>query len=150
MALDLGHAILAAEPRGASAVLDAIVEKTGGSLIAEGVITRKKVQYTNEAFDIGTVTLGEGDKAITLHVMNEYMAVEDAGGRRLASFPDVITTLSTDAEPLSVGQLHEGMHMHVLLVSKSIIPLGAGVLDPAVYPPCEAAMGIELARYALA
>jgi DUF917 family protein len=81
--------------------------------------------------------------------MNEYMAIDDAGGRRIASFPDVITTLSAEAEPLSVGQLREGMRIHVLHVPKAILPLGAGVLDPAVYPPCERAMGIELARYAL-
>lgn len=149
MALDLGHAILAAEPKGAAAVIDAIVERTGGSILIEAEITAKDVQYTREAFDIGTVTLGRGDRAMTLHVMNEYMAVEDAGGARVASFPDVITTLSTEAEPLSVGQLQVGMRVHVLHVPKSVIPLGAGVLDPAVYPPVERAMGIELAKYAL-
>lgn len=149
MALDLGHAILAAEPKGPGAVLDIIQQKTGGVLISEGVITRKAVTYTKEAFDIGTVTVGMGDKAITLHVMNEYMAIDDAGGNRIASFPDVITTLSPEAEPLSVGQLHEGMRIHILHVPKRQIPLGAGVLDPAVYPPCEKAMGIELAKYAL-
>lgn len=149
MALDLGHAILAAEPRGPGAVIDAIVARTGGTILFEGVITKKDVRYTNEAFDIGTVVLGSQDSAITLHVMNEYMAIDDAGGNRIASFPDVITTLSQEAEPLSVGQLAEGMRIHVLHVPKSVIPLGAGVLDPAVYPPCERAMGIELAKYAL-
>ncbi|WEK51363.1 MAG: DUF917 family protein [Candidatus Kaistia colombiensis] len=88
-----------------------------------------------------------GDKATTLHVMNEYMAIDDAGGTRLATFPDVITTLDKDGEPLSVGQLHVGMTVHVLHVPKAIIPLSAGVLDPSVYPPVEAAMGIEIARY---
>ncbi|AJE46104.1 DUF917 domain-containing protein [Celeribacter indicus] len=149
MALDLGHAILAAEPKGATAVIDAIVEKTKGTILIEGKITAKDVRYTNEAFDIGTVTVGQGDHAMTLHVMNEYMAVDDAGGARQASFPDVITTLSSEAEPLSVGQLEVGMTVHVLHVSRQVIPLGAGVLDPAVYPPVERAMGIELARYVL-
>lgn len=149
MALDLGHAILAAEARGPSAVIDAIVEQTRGTILAEGVVTRKDVRYTSEAFDIGTVTVGQGDTALTLHVMNEYMGIDDAGGSRIASFPDVITTLSEDALPLSVGELREGMRIHILHVPKALIPLGAGVLDPAVYPPCERAMGIELARYAL-
>lgn len=149
MALDLGHAILAAEPRGSGAVIEAILERTGGSLLAEGVITRKDVRYTDEAFDIGRLVVGSGDQAITLHVMNEYMAIDDAGGQRIATFPDVIATLSSEAEPLSVGELGEGMRVHVLHVPKAILPLGAGVLDPAVYPPCEQAMGIELAKYAL-
>ncbi|TKW68045.1 MAG: DUF917 family protein [Paracoccus denitrificans] len=149
MALDLGHAILAAEPKGPAAVIDAIVDKTGGVILASGEITAKNVVYTPEAFDIGTVTIGRGETALTLHVMNEYMAIDDAAGKRIASFPDVITTLSEKAEPLSVGQLQTGMKVHILHVPKSVIPLSASVLDPSVYPPCERAMGIDLARYAL-
>ncbi|MFD1796330.1 DUF917 family protein [Paracoccus aurantiacus] len=149
MALDLGHAILAAEQKGPAAVIDAMVDKTGGVILASGEITAKDVIYTNEAFDVGTVTVGRGDKALTLHVMNEYMAIDDAGGNRIASFPDVITTLSEDALPLSVGELEVGMKVHILHVPKSVIPLSSSVLDPSVYPVCERAMGIELAKYAL-
>ncbi|QRI65535.1 DUF917 family protein [Shinella sp. PSBB067] len=150
LALDLGEAIIAAEAKGGSAVIDAIVKTTGGAILSEGTITDKSVVYTKEAFDIGTVTLGTGDSASVLHVMNEYMAVESAGGKRLATFPDVITTLSPEGEPLSVGQLEVGMKVFVLHVPKTIIPLASSVLDPTVYPSVEKAMGIELARYALA
>jgi len=150
LALALGEAILAAERKGASAVIDAIVETTKGAIIARGTIARKAVVYTKEAFDIGIVVVGTGDGARTLHVMNEYMAVEDAGGARLATFPDVITTLdAATGEPLSVGQLHEGMEVAVLHVPKTVIPLASSVLDPAVYPSVEKAMGIAIARYAL-
>lgn len=149
MALKLGEAIIEAEKRGGSAIIDAICKTTGGHILAEGTITRKDVVYTKEAFDIGTITVGAGEKAVTLHVMNEYMAVEDAGGTRVATFPAVITTLSEDGEPLSVGQLKGGMHVFILHVPKDIIPLSASVLDPTVYPPVEKAMGIEIARYAL-
>ncbi|ANM08829.1 MULTISPECIES: DUF917 domain-containing protein [unclassified Rhizobium] len=149
MALALGEAIIAAEKRGGSAVIDAICKTTGGHILAEGVISRKDVVYTREAFDIGTVTVGTGEKSVTLHVMNEYMAVDDAGGGRLATFPAVITTLSPEGEPLSVGQLQEGMSVFILHVPKDLIPLSASVLDPTVYPVVEKAMGIEIARYAL-
>lgn len=150
MALALGEAIIAAEKRGGSAVIDAICKTTGGHILAEGVITRKDVVYTKEAFDIGTVTVGRGEKSVRLHVMNEYMAVDAADGGRLATFPAVITTLSPEGEPLSVGQLKEGMPIFILHVPKDIIPLSASVLDPTVYPVVEKAMGIEIARYALA
>ncbi len=149
MALKLGEAIIEAEKRGGSAIIDAICKTTGGHILAEGTITGKDVVYTKEAFDIGTITVGAGEKAVTLHVMNEYMAVEDAGGTRLATFPAVITTLSEEGEPLSVGQLKGGMHVFILHVPKEIIPLSASVLDPTVYPFVEKAMGIEIARYAL-
>jgi DUF917 family protein len=149
LALELGEAIIAAEGKGGSAIIDAIVRTTGGSILSEGVITDKSVVYTKEAFDIGTVTIGKGDSASVLHVMNEYMAVESAGGKRLATFPDVITTLSPEGEPLSVGQLDVGMRVFVLHVPKTIIPLASSVLDPTVYPSVEKAMGIDLVSYAL-
>ncbi|MHA6298249.1 DUF917 domain-containing protein [Devosia sp. CAU 1758] len=146
LALKLGEAIIAAEAKGGSAINDAIVKTTGGAILVEGKIARKAVTYTSEAFDVGTVTLENG---AVLHVMNEYMAVDDRDGARQATFPDVITTLSRDGEALSVGQLEEGMPIFVLHVPKSIIPLSSSVLDPAVYPHVEKTMGIELARYAL-
>jgi uncharacterized protein len=149
MALDLGEAIIDAEKRGGSAVIDAIVRTTGGSILVKGSVTRRELVYTKEAFDIGRFVIGEGDKATTIHVMNEYMAIDDAGGSRLATFPDVITTLDASGTPLSAGQLREGMYIFVLHVPKKIIPLSSSVLDPAVYPPVEKAMGIELAKYAL-
>lgn len=150
LALALGEAIIAAEKKDGHAVIDAICKTTGGGILAEGTITRKDVVYTKEAFDIGTIGVGKGDTAVTLHVMNEYMAVDDGNGKRVATFPSVITTLSPEGEPLSVGQLHEGMHVFILHVPKEIIPLSASVLDPTVYPFVEKAMGIDLASYALA
>src|SRR5690606_9428568 len=64
LALELGEAILAAEAKGGHAVLDTIVRTTGGTILAEGTVTRKNVVYTPEAFDIGTLTLGRGRKAM--------------------------------------------------------------------------------------
>jgi DUF917 family protein len=147
MALSLGEAILAAQAKGGNAVIDAICKNTGGHILAEGTITAKDVVYTKEAFDIGTVSVGAGQKAVTLHVMNEYMAVDDKEGARIATFPSVITTLSQEGQPLSVGELHTGMKVFILHVPMSVLPLSASVLDPTVYPPVEKAMGIEIAKY---
>jgi DUF917 family protein len=150
LALKLGEAILAAEARGGHAVIDTICKTTGGSILVEGEIVAKDVVYTREAFDIGTITIKKGGRIATLHVMNEYMAVDDDAGKRVATFPDVITTLDPQGEPLSVGQLHVGQTIFVLHVPKTVIPLSSSVLDPSVYPAVEKAMGIEIASYALA
>jgi DUF917 family protein len=149
LALRLGEAIVAAEAKGGAAVIDAICKTTGGAIIAEGEITDRSVVYTSDAFDIGTLTIGKGSARVVLHLMNEYMAVEDGNGKRLATFPDVITTLDPNGEPASAGHLAPGSRVHVLHVPKSVIPLSAGVLDPSVYPFVEKAMGIEIASYAL-
>ncbi|GBQ89108.1 hypothetical protein AA23498_0540 [Acetobacter nitrogenifigens DSM 23921 = NBRC 105050] len=148
-ALALGEAILDAASKGGSAILDTIVRQLDGAIIAQGKTSKKSVVYTPEAFDVGTITVGAGDHAVTLHVMNEYMAVNDAAGQRIASFPDIITTLSPSGYPLSVGEISEGDEILVLHVEKTKFPLSSSVLDPAVYPPVERALGIDLASYAI-
>jgi DUF917 family protein len=149
IALALGEAILAAEPRGGSAVIDAICRQTNGEIIGQGKVKRKAVTYSNAAFDVGTITIGDGAKAITLHVMNEYMAVDGADGARLAGYPDVIATLDRDGTPVSVGELREGNELLVLRIAKQHIPLSSSVTDPSVYPFVEKTLGIALADYAL-
>jgi DUF917 family protein len=118
-------------------------------IIASGKVEHKAVQYTGDAFDIGTIRIGQGAGQLVLHVMNEYMAVEDAGGKRVASYPDVIATLDRQGVPISAGEIHPGMELSVLRIRKDVIPLSSSVSDPSVYPPCERALGIALADYAL-
>ncbi|WP_038776863.1 DUF917 domain-containing protein [Burkholderia pseudomallei] len=149
-ALALGEAIIDAERRGGSAVIDAICAATQGEIIVSGKVERNTLAYTREAFDVGLVYLGEGAKRAVIHVMNEHMAVDDAHGERIATYPDVITTLDSDGRPVSAGQLKEGMEIHVLRVTKTHIPLSSSVFDPAIYPPVETALGISIADYALA
>src|SRR5256885_7233289 len=50
---------------------------------------------------IGTISIRCAGRDLVLHVMNEYIAVADGDGKRLATFPDVITTLSVDGRPVS-------------------------------------------------
>ena len=149
-ALELGRAIRDAEGRGANAILDAICRTTSGTLVGKGEVTRKAVKYTDAAFDIGTITIRDGSRDLVLHVMNEYMAIEDGQGVRLATFPDVITTFDADGKPISVGHIREGMELTVFYIAKAHLPLSSSVKDPSVYPVCEEALGIPIARYALA
>lgn len=149
-ALALGEAIRVAEPKGGSAVVDAICKTTNGTILGQGKVVRKAVTYTEEAFDVGTITVKVGGRELVLHVMNEYMAVTDGDGVRLATFPDVITTLDSDGKPVSVGHVREGMELLVFHIDKSEIPLSSSVKDPSVYPVVEKALGLSFADYALA
>ena len=149
IALALGEAILNAEPKGGNAVIDAICRETQGEIIGSGKVVREVGRLYPEAFDIGTIRIGAGAKATILHVMNEYMAVDDAQGARLAGFPDVIATLDPDGVPVSVGELREGQELLVLRIAKTFIPLSSSATDPSVYPVVEKALGINLTDYAL-
>ncbi len=148
-ALALGETILAAEKKGGSAVFDAICKQTGGQIIGGGKVVLNTLKYTNEAFDIGIVEIGKGSDKRIIHVMNEHMAVDNDRGERIATYPDVITTLDRDGKPISAGQLKEGMEISIFHIAKDKIPLSSSVKDPGVYPVVEKALGISIAEYAL-
>lgn len=149
-ALALGNAILTAQDKGPAAIIDAICAQTGGSILASGKLTTNSLVYTEEAFDIGRIEIDGGHgKRYVLHVMNEYMALDDGDGQRLASYPDVITTFNAAGQPVSAGQLAPGSPVSLFHIDKGLIPLASSSKDATVYPKVEQALGIELARYAL-
>ena len=149
-ALALGQAITAAEPRGAAAILDAICRQLNGTLLLSGRVVAKELVYTRStAFDVGRITLEAGARRAVVHVMNEHMAVEDESGKRLATYPDVITMLMANGEPISAGRLQVGMEIHLLHVDRRHLPLSSSVTDPTVYPIVESTLGIAIAEYAL-
>lgn len=144
-ALALGEAILAAEPEGPARMIEATVSHLRGTLLTSGTV-RERVLRTENAFDIGSVTVDE----IELGFVNEYLTAE-SDGERLATFPDVLTTLSPHTgQIISIADLREGDEVAVLHVPKANVPLGDGVREPSVYPEVEAMLGKPLAQYALA
>lgn len=148
-AIDLGNAIIEAEPDGPEGVFKAICKQTHGEIIGRGNVIEKKIDYTDEAFDIGTIRVDAGDEELVLHVMNEYMAVENASHQRLSTYPDVIATFSVETgKPLSTNEIQEGTELAVFKIDKSYIPLSSSVKDPSVYPEVEEALGIKLYEFA--
>ena len=121
-ALALGEAILAVDNDGPRRMIEVTAEHLGGALIAEGAV-RSRVLRTENAFDIGTIVVGE----LELGFVNEYLTAESAG-ERLATFPDVIATLSLQTgRIISIANLREGDEVAVLHVPKANVPLGDGV-----------------------
>jgi DUF917 family protein len=140
-ALALGEAMLST--KGASRVV-AAVRFLKGEVLVEGEVTENTVVYKG-GFDVGTIRVGR----VTLGVYNEFMTAE-AGDQRLASFPDFLGSLDPESgDPVAISALKPGTRVAIVSTSMRNIPLGAGVFDPAVYPEVEAAMGVELARYAV-
>ncbi|MGI8506032.1 MAG: DUF917 domain-containing protein [Solirubrobacteraceae bacterium] len=144
-ALSLGEAILAAEDAGPRRMIEVTAEHLGGRVMAEGPVRSRELR-TEHAFDIGSVVVDH----VELGFVNEYLTAESAG-ERLATFPDVLATISTrSGRIISIADLHEGDEVAVLHVPKSGVPLGDGVKEPSVYPEVEAMLGKPLAEYALA
>lgn len=147
-AIDLGHEIIRHKNQAPSAVIQAIADFTQGEILAEGRVVAKDIHYTDEAFDIGRITIDTGDECMTVHVQNEYMAVDGSQGRRLATYPDVISLFrNSDAHALSNNEVEVGELVSLFKIDKTQFPLSSGVTDPSVYPEVEEALGIELYRY---
>ena len=105
-----------------------------------------RVLRTENAFDIGTLSVED----VELGFVNEYLTAE-SGGERLATFPDVLATLSVaTGRIISIADVRDGDEVVVLHVPKARVPLGDGVREPSVYPEVEAMLGKPLAQYALA
>ena len=143
-ALSLGEAILSAEPAGPERMIAVTADHLGGRVIARGPVRHRELR-TENAFDIGTVVVED----VELGFVNEYLTAESAG-ERLATFPDVLATLSLrTGRIISIANLREGDEVAVLHVPKDNVPLGDGVREPSVYPEVEAMLGKPLAVYAL-
>jgi DUF917 family protein len=139
-ALGLGDAMLSVHQ---DARVAAALRYLRGTLLVEGTVGENTVRYES-GFDVGTLRIGD----VVLGVYNELMTAE-THGKRLASFPDLLASLDPrSGAPLAVSALEMGTEVAIVAVSRRDIPLGAGVFDRAVYPEVEAAMGLELARYA--
>ena len=133
-ALELGHAIMAAEAQGRTRSDRSHLPGTLREKSSAKEKSREKPSLIPKARSTSGLSQSAAGRANSiLHVMNEYMAV-DEGNSRLATFPDVITTLDADGRPVSVGHIKEGMELSVFQIEKSHLPLSSSVKDPAVYP----------------
>ena len=141
-ALDLGKAMRAAESSGAQAIIDATCKQTGGTILATGPARIKAPMRTEGGFDHGSFDVG----GLTLRYLNEHMTV-DKGHERVATYPDVITTLSTETgRPATISEIREGDSIAVFHVHRDRLPLSSSTRDRTALEEVERIMGIELIR----
>jgi len=141
-ALSLGAAMRRAAP-GAGAVIEAVVDSTGGRIVARGRAQPVDPLRTAGGFDHGAI----GVEGCVARFLNEYMTV-DRDGERLATYPDVIATLSVeDGRPVSIATLADGQEVALLVVDRSRIPLSSSTRDRYALEEVEAIMGVDIVSF---
>ena len=141
--LDLGRAMLAAK---GSDRVSATVEFLGGELLVEGEVTENTVAYGG-GFDLGQMKVCGNDGEAVLGIYNEFMTA-DFGGKRVATFPDMIGTLDPQTgDVVSISESKVGNRVAVIVAHRSRFPVGKGALDPNVFPEVEKAMGVDMCSY---
>lgn len=98
---------------------------------------------TEEGFDVGKAVIEGGE----LTFWNEFMTFE-VGGERIATFPDLISTLDLeDGLPLSTADLEEGREVVVLTAPHTSLNLGSGVEDAENLREIERAIDKPILRH---
>jgi len=124
--------------------LDVIKYLGSGEVVDRGVV-ETVVLETRGGYDIGRVVVRGASKRYEITFWNEYMTLEDSNGMRLATFPDLIVTLSIKTSlPLTSAEIREGDETLVIAIPKGFVPLGAGVKDPELLKQVESVIGKKL------
>jgi DUF917 family protein len=141
-ALALGRAMRAADGSGARAVIDAACKETEGTIIAEGRARITRPMRTQGGFDHGSFTVD----GLELRYLNEYMTA-DRGDARVATYPDVITTLSLKTgRPATISEIREGDELAVFHIHRKKLPLSSSTRDRVALAEVEEIMGVELIK----
>lgn len=145
-AIDAGKAMLEAEAQGPGAMIQAAAEALSGEVICRGLVT--DVRLTREGgFDAGGATITDCAKEYEISFWNEYMTLESSG-HRVATFPALIATLSTETGlPLTSAELEVGQSVALLYVPADNLFLGAGMRDPHLYRVIEQVLDKEIIKY---
>jgi uncharacterized protein len=143
-ALSLGSVMRQAAPA-AEAVIAAVAAATNGRIVGQGRARAVDPLHTLGGFDHGAFGVG----GCVLRFLNEYMTV-DCDGERVATYPDVIATLSADTgRPVSIAEMRKDREVVVLAVDRSCLPLSSSTRDRFALEEAEQIMGTELVRYSL-
>ncbi|MBC7097685.1 DUF917 family protein [Candidatus Bipolaricaulota bacterium] len=140
-AIALGELILEAAP--GHEVETQVARKLGGEVVARGRVLTAELA-TAGGFDVGYIWI-EGECELVF--WNEYMLLERAG-KRLFTFPDLITTFDADSHrPVTSAEIREGMEVVVVATRKENLKLGAGMRDPDLFTRIEEAIARPIVSY---
>ena len=129
-ALQLGHAYRTAATPAQS--IEAALEQLNGRILCTGTVENCTLE-TRNALDYGTFQISTPASPCRIGFCNEYMYAA-IGEERLATFPDLITTIETETgRIIASADIKSGMEITVISAPKSQIKLGAGLLNPENY-----------------
>ena len=142
MALDLGRLMMRERHAGGETVARKLATAAGGEVVVSGHVAQLELE-TRGGYDVGRLTIED----VELTFWNEYMTLE-RGGARLATFPDLISTLdAVDGTPRTSADLEPGGRVIVLLVPRKNLILGAGMRVPAGFRAVEEVLKRQIMSY---
>ncbi|MEL7650155.1 MAG: DUF917 family protein [Sedimentibacter sp.] len=144
-AVEIGEIIV--ENKGdVEVILNKLSNLVNAEVLCRGTVIRCTLTSTG-GFDVGSLLIEEGGTTYETTFWNEYMTV-DAGGVRLATFPDLIATLDAKTGvPVTSAEIGEDMDVVLVKVPRSNIKLGGGMFQKSLFEEAEKVTGKELIKY---
>ena len=122
--------------------LNDLCEHLGGTVLAKGTVEQYAIRHEG-GFDVGHALVD----GCELTFWNEY-ATAEKGGKRLATFPDLIMTINTETgEPITSAMLREGMKICVITTNKQNLHLSPTMYDKELIKTMEDVIGKEMVSY---
>lgn len=143
-AMELGRTVLSASSPSEKAA--AAAQYLSGSVVCAGIITKYELASAM-GFDHGYCTVSAKTGEYFLSFFNEFMTLEQAG-RRLATFPDLITMLdAATGEPVLTADIQTEKEVILILAPHTSIQLGAGLRYRTEYERVESILDRPLLPY---
>lgn len=122
------------------ALASSLERALGCRIAARGVVDDCSLTAKG-GFDVGRAVIRSGGGDLEVTFWNEYMTAE-LGGRRLATFPDLIALLDASTGlPITSARLCRGTEVLAAVVPRERLLLSSTMSDRALLSPCEAAVG---------
>ena len=121
------------------------LNKTCGiEYIAEGIIEHFKLN-TEEGLDLGVARIKCDEKLFEISIYNEYITLEEKEGKRIATFPDLISLIDKKSGlPVISAELHVGMEVIICINSREHMILGSSMYDKYAISNVEKVIGKKL------
>lgn len=140
LAMDVGFKLLKGVGEGdARSAAEEVSSALGGGVVDEVSITEKQL-VTRRGFDVGFLKLVGAKGEYRISFLNEYMTLEK-GNERIATFPDLIVLMdASNGKPITSAEASVGANALLVVIPRSELLLGAGLLYRDVYGPVEEAL----------
>ncbi len=115
-----------------------------GDIVDEGIVKDVSLE-TKGGYDVGKVICKGKKDTYEITFWNEYMTIEDSKNRMIASFPDLITTLSVESGlPITSAEIKKDDKIILMICPKENLRLGSGVKDPDLLAQVENVTGKKI------
>lgn len=147
-AISLGKALINAKKRSVDYAIETIKDLLHPEQVISGKIVEAEIGVTN-GIDSGEICIASDMGELLIKFADAFMTLE-CGGKRIATFPDLILMLSKEtALPVSGVEVCSGMDAELLVVKKEsgTVKLGAAYNDPNVFTDIELLIERDLHSY---